>query len=77
VIAYGLFIVDCKAWYSLFCFLCSCCRCVAACSGAAQAAVIAYGLFIFSSKVTNIIANSDLPNGYTVRTLAAAVGLNH
>jgi hypothetical protein len=28
--------------------------------------VIAYGLFIFSSKVTNIIANSDLPVGYTV-----------
>lgn len=41
--------------------------------GAAQAAVIAYGLFIFSSKVTNIIAVQDLPAGYTAANIATTV----
>jgi hypothetical protein len=53
-------------------------RCAAVCSGAAQAAVIAYGLFIFSSKVTNIIANQDLPAGYTVSEVARVhLPINH
>lgn len=35
-------------------------------SGAVQAGVIGFGLFMFASKVEGMVYGSDLPNGYTV-----------
>ena len=42
-------------------------------SGAAQAGAIAFGLFIFTSKVESAIAVQALPDGYTARNIAVTV----
>ncbi len=36
------------------------------CRGAVQAAVIAFGLFVFTDKVSTLIEGASLPDQYTV-----------
>lgn len=51
--------------------------CCCACRGALQAGVIAYGLFIFTTKVETLISAQNLPAGYTVSTQTQLVAIFH
>lgn len=39
------------------------------CSGAVQAGLIGYGLFMFATRVEGQVYTSSLPDGYTVSAL--------